>query len=304
MATLGTRLSTRSPQALTDQIAVQFGASDRLWFQGLATELVADFRGKQANGELCGPVYGTCRWIAGNPLAPRVLGGSVTLRTDSINVELLPTGPASEIDGLILAQEASDEALEMLQAATGLIAEVDGLAETIGAVTKSVHLLVAERGHDISYSSPDIPFSIFVSVPQPDERDAVVRLAEALIHEAMHLQLTLIEAVVPLMSRNAATAYSPWKLEDRPIQGVLHGAYVFGVIFQALEAIGRSVPAVESYSDVRQLQIMSELDSVHDIRQDLTSHGAALWKLLESIVPAAGEASARRGQVCAAGWPR
>jgi hypothetical protein len=286
-------LSIRSTPALTDRIAVQLSTCDCLWFPGLAGELVTHFRCQQAIGELCGPVYGTYRWITGDPGAPRVLGGSIKLKTGSINVELLPACPALEIDGLILAKAAPGETLELIQAATELIARVDGLSETIGAVAKSIHLIVTERDNDISYSSPAIPFSIFVSVPRPDERDAVVRLAEAIIHEAMHLQLTLIEAVVPLMSRNTTTAYSPWKLEDRPIQGMLHGTYVFGVIFQALESLGKSVPAVEPYSAARRRQIASELDSVDDIRQGLTSHGADLWKLLKSTVSAGDEA--RRG---------
>ena len=68
-------------------------------------------------------------------------------------------------------------------------------------------------------------------------------------------QLTLIEAVVPLISGSPTTAFSPWKLEERPIQGVLHGLYVFGVIFQALGSLGQSVPEVEAYSAARLHQI-------------------------------------------------
>ncbi len=199
-----------------------------------------------------------------------------------------------EIGGLTLAEGASQEALELIQASTDLIANVGGLCEAIGTVVKSIHLLVAEREHDISYSSPAIPFSIFVSVPRADERNAVVRLAEAIIHEAMHLQLTLIEAVFPLISGRATTTFSPWKLEDRPIRGVLHGLYVFGVIFQALGSLGQSVPTVESYGAARQRQISTEIDSVEDIRQGLTSHGAELWKLLKSIVSAGDTSSVNR----------
>jgi len=292
-------LSSRSTPALTERIAAELGAGDRLWFPGLAPELVAHFCCQDAGGELCGHAYGTYRWIADESRATRVLGGRIELTTGSINVELLPTVPRLEIGGLTLAQEASDEALELIQAATDLIANVHGLGEAIGAVVKSIHLLVAEREHDISYSSPAIPFSIFVSVPRADERNAVARLAEAIIHEAMHLQLTLIEAVVPLISGSATTTFSPWKLEDRPIQGVLHGLYVFGVIFQALGSLGQSVPAVESYSAARQVQISTEMDSVEDIRHGLTSYGAELWKLLKSIVSAGDTASAHQDRLSA-----
>jgi HEXXH motif-containing protein len=191
----------------------------------------------------------------------------------------------------------------LIQAATDLIANVHGLREAIGAVVKSIHLLVAEPEYDISYSSPAIPFSIFVSVPRADERNAVVRLAEAIIHEAMHLQLTLIEAIVPLISGSPTTAFSPWKHEDRPIQGVLHGLYVFGVIFQALGSLGQSVPAVEPYSAVRQRQILTEVDSVEDVREGLTSHGAQLWKLLKVKVSTETKQAHTADRVSAGTWP-
>lgn len=277
-------MSSRSTPTLTERINAELGAADRLWFPGLAPELVAHFCCQDELGELCGPAYGTYRWIAGDSRAARVLGGTIELTTGSVNVELLPPVPRLEIGGVTLAEEASDEALELIQAATDLVAHVDGLCEAIGAVVKSVHLLMADPEHDISYSSPAIPFSIFVSVPRADDRNAVVRLAEAIIHEAMHLQLTLIEAIVPLISGSPTTAFAPWKHEERPIQGVLHGLYVFGVIFQALGSLGQSVPEVEPYSAARLHQIATEVDSVRDIREGLTNHGADLWKLIKAAV--------------------
>lgn len=55
--------------------------------------------------------------------------------------------------------------------------------------------------YDVSHSTPVLPLSIFVSVPGADERHAELRLAESIIHEAMHLQLTFIESLSHSLSR-------------------------------------------------------------------------------------------------------
>lgn len=60
---------------------------------------------------------------------------------------------------------------------------------------------------------------------------SVLRVAENLIHETMHLQLTLFESLCPLVDTESAwSVYSPWKHQERPAQGVLHGLYVFCVL--------------------------------------------------------------------------
>ena len=85
--------------------------------------------------------------------------------------------------------------------------------------------------YDVSFSDPAIPFSIFVSAPARTDRSSVLRVAENLVHETMHLQLTLFEGLCALV--NIASTWrmrSPWKRDQRPAQGLMHGLYVYSVL--------------------------------------------------------------------------
>jgi HEXXH motif-containing protein len=53
----------------------------------------------------------------------------------------------------------------------------------------------------------------------------------------MHLQLTLIEQIVPLILFNNRQYFSPWRGEYRPTQGILHALYVFRVIDEFLKGL-------------------------------------------------------------------
>ena len=46
----------------------------------------------------------------------------------------------------------------------------------------------------------------------------------------MHLQLSLVERVVPLVLSQRKMYYSPWRDEVRNSEGILQALYVFGVI--------------------------------------------------------------------------
>jgi len=94
------------------------------------------------------------------------------------------------------------------------------------------HVIVAkEADYDVSFSDPEIPFTIFISVPTQNDRSSLLRVAENIVHETMHLQLSLFERCCPLIDTASAwTLYSPWKHEPRPAQGILHGLYVFHVL--------------------------------------------------------------------------
>ncbi|HXB67813.1 MAG TPA: HEXXH motif-containing putative peptide modification protein [Candidatus Acidoferrales bacterium] len=94
------------------------------------------------------------------------------------------------------------------------------------------HIVLAEtKDCDVSFSDPAVPFSIFVSAPPEGADSSILRVAESVIHETMHLQLTLFESLVPLVDiASLFSMYSPWKQENRPAQGVLHGLYVFSVL--------------------------------------------------------------------------
>ena len=110
-------------------------------------------------------------------------------------------------------------------------------AERLVKVVPSLHRAVLENvdgigvigssgdDYDASHSEPAWPGWIFVSLPPPDARGPL-RLAEGIIHEAMHLALTRFEDSSPLAA-SEARLYSPWKNEQRVAAGILHGLYVF-----------------------------------------------------------------------------
>jgi len=138
----------------------------------------------------------------------------------------------------------------------------------------------------VSFSEPHIPFSIFVSASQQQNVTTALRIAEAVVHEAMHLQLTLVERVVLLVNLADGRYFSPWQGKYRTAQGVLHALYVFGVInsfIERLEASGHD-PAVVSLDYVRRRhrQIAMEIHEIESFRYcpELTPIGTAFVRHL------------------------
>ncbi len=126
----------------------------------------------------------------------------------------------------------ADGALLKLNKAISILRLIEPAYDCITDLVRSIHLLRQPNVEiDLSYSHPQIPFSIFVSVCEDDSTISNLRVAESILHEAMHLKLTLIENIVPLIKPNTNSLYySPWRDEHRPTRGVLHGLFVFKVI--------------------------------------------------------------------------
>lgn len=121
--------------------------------------------------------------------------------------------------------------LDCLAEAIDLIKQVPTLWGSIFELVNSLHLLKPnDDAFDVSFSEPRLTFSIFVSVPKSRLKTDYLRVAEEIVHEAMHLQLSLLENLVPLTLKNEVKVYSPWKNEHRNSTGILHGLYVFRVI--------------------------------------------------------------------------
>lgn len=167
---------------------------------------------------------------------------------------------------------------QAISAATSLICLVPSLALTVSTLVRSVHILKSDDPSiDISFSDPRIPFSIFLSVSQGE--GAELRNAEAIIHETMHLQLSLVEQVVPLVLDNKMARFSPWKQELRPLSGLIHALYVFRVIDTWLEHISASSPAVSNISRRREqiAEEIAELD-LTGTQAGFTEAGQALMR--------------------------
>lgn len=165
-------------------------------------------------------------------------------------VEVLPSPLEQqfEVPGtrFLSAEDVSQaRVMSALIAALDEIAVVPQLGEMVGHLVRRVHLLQPENpDYDINFSYPTLPFSVFVSVPAEPSQGVRWRLAEALVHEAGHLQLSLLERVVPLVTECSTTFYAPWRREQRPLRGVLHGLYVFGLIAEWMRSSGAPADAV------------------------------------------------------------
>ena len=134
-------------------------------------------------------------------------------------VGLEPAGEASSHRDSIVAAQA------MLHSVAWCGSSVDVLARSMIAVNSS------GPDFDCSHSDPSLPFSIFFSVPPELDDVSILRLCESILHETMHLQLTLCEESAPLISASGESqmAFSPWRGGPRLLRGILHGAYVFYV---------------------------------------------------------------------------
>lgn len=166
-----------------------------------------------------------------------------------------------------------------------LVAAAPNLKATVAAYLRCVHVLQPPGVDvDVSYSDPDVPFSVFVSIPCPG-RHAALRLAESLVHECMHLHLTLIEAVLPLVAHVRASTFSPWMGRPRPLRGVLHGLYVFsavGAFLRILERGGSLRPEEAAFAARRRRQIAGEVGQVDHpaLAAGLTGDGKVLVERL------------------------
>lgn len=157
----------------------------------------------------------------------------------------------------------SENATAVLQDAINTLSEIPSLQTSIKYLVLSVHILaISDDAYDVSHSDPKLPFSIFLSVPNTDTPRSTLRVLEALVHEAMHLQLSLLDMFEPLLLSNQKLVYSPWMDELRPLLGVLHGMYVFSNVLRAFELLS------ERNNSDRQTSVYMD-NRVKSIKNDL-----------------------------------
>lgn len=153
----------------------------------------------------------------------------------------------------------------VLQEAARLLAISPRLETAIQAAVGEIILLRAHPSFDVSHSEPRWPQAIFITVPSRRSQVSALRSAENIVHEAMHLQLTILEQASPLIADGRTKMASPWRLEPRHLQGVLHGVYVFRCIaefFAALSLRGILDSEGISYMTRRRAQIAEELSHI------------------------------------------
>jgi len=160
-----------------------------------------------------------------------------------------------------------------------LIGLVPSLHQTVVQLVKSIHIIQSNAEDcDISFSNPALPFSIFVSVPNKKSPNAALRLAEAVVHEAMHLQLSLLEAVASIAPLQGQTHYSPWKRSKRHASGLLHALYVFTTISEWLRRLPENS---NGYSQLRRAEIAEQVAEIMPSNDaKLTTEGDLLRQYL------------------------
>src|SRR5215213_9247880 len=193
---------------------------------------------------------------------------SNTIQVEILDSEIISSYKESQI-GFYDADEIINGSINnCITEAIDYIKLVPSLLRSIFTLVRSLHLIKLEdNAYDVSFSEPHIPFSIFISVPNKRLTADYLRVAEAIIHEAMHLQLTLIEKVVPLVDKSENKYYSPWKEENRTVEGVLHALYVFRVLdsfFGKIINLDVLSMADEEFLYHRKQTIISQITKIHD----------------------------------------
>ena len=270
------------------------------WFPGLAEPLAqAAWHQMERDIGLTPATYGTTRLLLRNPRGERSVvvrcgtasnaGGSAG--AGDITVEILPSNVARQVAGrdvrFLDMHRVEETVAHQLEEAIAFLNLVPTVWPTVTTLVRSLHIIdPVEDEIDISFSDPAIPFSIFVSVPRMWSQVAALRVAEAILHEAMHLQLTLVERVVPLAVPQRTMYYSPWRDEQRNSEGILQALYVFSVIRSFLKLIPVRWPSpVYDHAANRLAQIDCQIEQARDFQEcdELTPDGTALVARLLDI---------------------
>lgn len=286
------------------------------WFPVLTADLAdAAWRKLGRDLHLTRASYGTARVLRRDPEEVRqvvvFLGTSSPEGEghDAIPVELLPEDLARQYGGSDVRFFGAEEILEggvsgRVAEAIEILGNVPTILPTVCSLVRALHLIdSADDEVDVSFSEPGLPFSAFISVPGPSAVAGALRIAEALLHEAMHLQLTLVEAVVPLVTPTERTYFSPWRNEYRTAQGVLHALYVFRVIDAFLGAApfeGPSLEPLRRHARVRRATIARQVRAIQDFREraDLTADGIGFVdRLLLGCIPPITAGGNRRSRL-------
>lgn len=244
--------------------------------------------------------YGTARMMAGSAKQARQIIGNIDppggVEAGPVLLERLPRTAGAELDATGLSLDESDDSAiadrigVLKQAWEAVHAVWPSLSFSIGSLVRCVHLLkVSSPELDCSYSRPDLPFSVFLSVPGYGTRERIERVTEAVVHESMHLQLSLVERRIPLVEtdRPETVAFSPWRGGQRSVGGVLHALHVFVVVRRLWQYVTRESPCVldRQFAEARVRAIREEVVRTRDLvaSPGLTREGRQLVRQLLAL---------------------
>ena len=244
--------------------------------------------------------YGTARMMARDARESRRTIGKVDhpvgRKGGLVLLEKLPPRAVAELEAMGLSVRTVDEStaladIEILRQAWVLIhAAWPELSCSVEQLVRCIHLVKASSPDtDCSYSRPDLPFSVFLSVPSPGSHARVERVAEALVHETMHLQLSLLERGIQLVEsdRPDAVSFSPWRDCERNAQGVLHGLYVFVIVQRMWQLASQRSPRGldERFAEARVRAVRDEIGKAQLLLQSpgLTPEGRQFVRQLLAL---------------------
>lgn len=200
--------------------------------------------------------YSTARMMARDAKETRRIIGKVDppvgVKGGLVLLECLPFRAGAELEAMGLSLHRVDESavlaeIDVLRQAWYFIHAVwPELSSSVEHLVRCIHLLKAPSPDvDCSFSRPDLPFSVFLSIPDQGSHARIERVAEALVHETMHLQLSLLERRIQFVESDlsGAVAFSPWRNGERNVQGVLHALYVFVIVHKLWRLVVRKSPS-------------------------------------------------------------
>jgi hypothetical protein len=263
-----------------------------LWEMDLTQILVQEkWEQLQNSGDLNRHNYSTVNGFIGKPIDP--ISNAVV---DQYNDKMILLEPFSKNladfyneHGLPVASVKELKkyyAFQKLVSALALFKNVDCCHSFIFEILRSIQILKQDDPEmDMSYSHPHIPFSIFVSICEDQSDISNLRVAESILHECMHLKLSLVENILPMVKTNTNNVFfSPWRDEKRPAQGILHGLFVFRAIINFYEQIEENYKDEDVVKFIRNRREQStfEISQLGNFDQciDLTPDGAILIKNL------------------------
>jgi hypothetical protein len=269
-----------------------------LWFPELTADLAAGaWDSLHSDIGLTPDSYSTERVLSRSISAPRDIIASLKTcpstgaAAPTISIEALTQKCAVKYQEKGVSFYSPDEilhttVLSCIEDALAIVNQVPTLMRTVAALVRSLHVIKPDdEDHDVSFSEPHVPFSIFVSVPEKRFENDALRVAEAIVHEAMHLQLTLIEETVALAVVSPKEFFSPWRGEYRTVQGVLHALFVFRVIDRLLESLSfiqSYPPGMLTHIQKRRDEIDMQIRKIRSFEScsELTSIGCCLVRKL------------------------
>lgn len=148
------------------------------------------------------------------------------------------------------------------------------------SLVKSIHLLKTENEYnDTSFSDPNLPYTIFINLPDIHVKNWLERTVENLIHETMHLQLSLLERKYKFYILTEEKIHSPWKDEPRNNKGILHAIYVFSHLKKFWEKVYNLEQSPFSKQRINDIQNQLNLVNIEKLSNLYSKDGLNILKL-------------------------